>query len=161
MKLYFFRHAEAEDHADSRDDHDRDLTAKGVARTKTAGQVLAALDLRLTHLYTSPRVRATHTAEILARALNLTAEVRDELNFDFDVTAVEKLIAGLSDEHEVLFVGHEPSMSLVVGELTGGNVLMKKGGMARVDVVTAMSPLRGQLAWLIAPKVFDALGAKS
>jgi hypothetical protein len=52
-------------------------------------------------------------------------------------------------------------MSLVVGELTGGNVLMKKGGMARVDVVTAMSPLRGQLAWLIAPKVFDALGAKS
>lgn len=159
MKLYFFRHAEAEDHSSSGDDHDRVLTAKGIARTRTAAQVLDALSVRPTHLYSSPRVRAKHTADILARALNINVEVREEVNFNFDLGAVEKLIAGLGDDHEVVFVGHEPSMSQVVGELTGGNVVMKKGGMARVDVVTTLSPVRGQLAWLIAPKVFDVLKA--
>jgi phosphohistidine phosphatase len=157
MKLYFFRHAEAEDHAPSGDDHDRQLTAKGIARTKTAGQVLSALGIHPTHLYASPRVRARHTAEILARALNVNVEIHEDVNFNFNVAGVEKLIAGLSDDHEIMFVGHEPSMSQVVGEITGGNVLMKKGGMARVDVVTTFSPLRGHLTWLIAPKVFDTL----
>lgn len=157
MKLYFFRHAEAEDHAPSGDDHDRQLTTKGIARSKSAGQALAALDVHPTHVFASPRVRAKQTAELLARALNLTVEFREEVNFSFNVAAIEKLIAGLGDEHEVMFVGHEPSMSQVIGDLTGGNVVMKKGGMARIDVVTSLSPLRGQLTWLIAPKIFDAI----
>ena len=157
MKLYFFRHAEAEDQSPSGDDHDRELTAKGVDRTKTAGQVLDALNVHPTHLFASPRRRAQHTAEILAHALKAEVAIREEVNFDFSVIAVEKLILGLSYEDEVMFVGHEPSMSQVVGELTGGNVVMKKGGVARVDVVPTMTPVRGQLAWLIAPKVFDVL----
>lgn len=159
MKLYFFRHAEAEDHSSSGDDHDRVLTAKGITRARTAAQVLAALSIRPQYLFASPRVRARHTAEILAEALNASVEIREEVNFNFDVAAVEKLINGLEDTNEVMFVGHEPSMSQVVGELTGGNVVMKKGGMARVDAVTTFTPVRGQLAWLIAPKVFDVLKA--
>jgi hypothetical protein len=31
--------------------------------------------------------------------------------------------------------------------------------MARVDVTFFGSPLEGELVWLIAPKVFDALGS--
>lgn len=160
MKLYFFRHAEAEDSSDTTSDFDRVLTPKGVTRTKTAGAVLAALGVRLVHLYASPRVRARQTAELLGRALNMAPVVREEMDFGFDVSAVEKLTAGLTDNQGVMFVGHEPSLSVVIGELTGGNVIMKKGGMARVDVVTTLSPPRGNLTWLIAPKVFDMLGEK-
>jgi hypothetical protein len=35
--------------------------------------------------------------------------------------------------------------------------VLKKGSLARIDVVTIASPLRGRLVWLVAPKVFDAL----
>ena len=39
--------------------------------------------------------------------------------------------------------------------LTGlGRVVMKKGGLARVDV-TAERPMRGYLVWLLTPKVMD------
>jgi phosphohistidine phosphatase len=159
MKLYFFRHGEAEALVSGITDHDRKLTAKGLERTKTAAKALVALNVRPTYIYSSPRIRAHQTAEILAKAFGKDVEIREEVNFDFDLLAIGKLIAGLSENQDVLFVGHEPSLSQVVGQLTGGNVMMKKGGLARVDVVLPTSPLRGQLAWLIPPKVFDVLDA--
>ena len=72
---------------------------------------------------------------------------------------VEQLAEGVNEGGELMFVGHEPSMSEVVGDLIGGEVVMKKGGMARVDGTFFASPLEGELVWLIAPKVFDALGS--
>ena len=155
MKLYFMRHAEAEDISAGLSDHDRKLTPKGVERAKIAAQVIAKFGITPLHIYTSPRVRALHTAEIVAKALGKEAEVDEAINFSFDVQAVENLIQGLAENDEIMFVGHEPSMSQVVGQLTGGNVVMKKGGMARVDAVIATSPLRGNLVWLIPPKIFD------
>ena len=156
MRLYFLRHAEAEQLAAS--DFERKLTTRGVKRTKTAAQVLLKLGIEPEHIYSSPRVRALQTAEIVAAALNLPVEVDDGLDFRFDLEVVEDLIDDLPLDAEVMFVGHEPGMSEVVEELTGAFVAMKKGGMARVDVDYVTEPLRGQLIWLIAPKVFDQLG---
>jgi phosphohistidine phosphatase len=157
MKLYFLRHGEAEDISSAASDHDRKLTNKGIERIQIAAQVLSRLHIQPTHIYASPRVRALHTAEIVAKVLGKKVEVNEAVNFNFNLSAVETLIGGLNDDDEVLFVGHEPSLSKVVDQLTGGNVAMKKGGLARVDAVFPTSPLRGQLIWLIAPKIFDAL----
>ena len=157
MILYFMRHAEAEAHAAS--DHVRVLTKRGIARTETAARVLKNMSIQPKHIYASPRVRATQTAEIVAGALGVMVEVREEVNFDFSREKVEQMITGLNPEDEVMFVGHEPTMSEVVGALTGGLITMKKGGLARVDVVSLGTPLRGRLVWLIAPKVFDAVDA--
>lgn len=153
MKLYFLRHAEASYEAPS--DHLRPLTVKGIDRMKTAGKVLKKLDLHLKHIYSSPRLRAKQTADIVAAALNLPVEVREEVNFDFDVEKLNKMTSGLSKNAHVMFVGHNPSLSEIINELTGANVDMKKGGLARVDVIDEE---RYELVWLIAPKVFDVLG---
>jgi phosphohistidine phosphatase len=155
MKLYFLRHAEAEELAAS--DFERRLTARGTRRTETAARVLVRLGIR-PHIYSSPRVRALQTAEIVAGALDLPVEVDDGLDFAFDLDVVEELIGDLAPDAEVMFVGHEPGMSEVVGDLTGADVAMKKGGLARVDVEFMAEPLSGRLIWLIAPKVFNRLG---
>jgi phosphohistidine phosphatase len=157
MKLYFFRHAEAEPGLSN--DFERRLTRRGTRRTETAAQVLLALGISPAHFYSSPRIRARQTAEILADALEMDVELEDGLDFGFDLDVVERLAEGLDEGSELMFVGHEPSMSEVVGDLIGGEVAMKKGGMARVDVTFFGSPLEGELVWLIAPKVFDALGS--
>jgi len=157
MKLYFLRHGEAEDMSAGISDHDRKLTTKGIERVQTAAKVMSRLHIKPTHIYASPRVRALHTAEIVAKTLGKKVEVNDSVNFGFNLSAVETLIAALAVDDEVMFVGHEPTMSKVVGELTGANIVMKKGGLARVDAVIPTSPLRGQLIWLIPPKIFDAL----
>ena len=157
MRLYFLRHGEAEDISSATSDHERKLTTKGIERLETAAKVLSNLPIKPKHIYASPRVRALHTAEIVAKALGKKVEVNEAVNFSFSLSAVETLINGLDNSDEVMFVGHEPSMSQIVGQLTGGNVAMKKGGLARVDAVIPTSPLRGQLIWLIAPKIFDSL----
>jgi phosphohistidine phosphatase SixA len=57
-----------------------------------------------------------------------------------------------------MFVGHEPDFSTTIASLVGGRVAMKKGGLARVDIISSQpQPLLGELVWLIAPKVFERL----
>jgi phosphohistidine phosphatase len=155
MRLYFFRHGEAEDAA--ADDFSRRLTERGAARVKTAAVVLAKLGVKPKHLFSSPRVRAKQTADILAKTLDVSVEEREEVNFNFDIKQLETLLQGVQADDEIILVGHEPTFSDTLRALTGGEVEMKKGGCARVDVDT-QPMLHGRLVWLIAPKVFDTLG---
>jgi phosphohistidine phosphatase len=154
MRLYFFRHGEAEDAA--KDDFSRRLTERGTERVATAAKVLAKLGVTPAHIYSSPRVRAKQTADILSKALGVPVEEREEVNFNFDMKLLESLLANVMPDDEIILVGHEPTFSNTLRELTGGEIEMKKGGCARVDA--EMQPmLHGTLVWLIAPKVFDAL----
>jgi len=53
----------------------------------------------------------------------------------------------------VVFVGHEPDMSRIVGELIGNaRVRMKKSGCARVSCERA-EPGAGTLIWLVSPEL--------
>ena len=154
MRLYFMRHGLAQDFTDEISDRERQLTDKGVANTKQAAQVIKALGLKLDHLYTSPLVRAQQTAEIVGKALGIKPEIREEVGLGFSITAVAALTHDLAPTSEVCFVGHEPSFSTTVASLIGGRVVMKRGGLARVDIVSSQ-PLLGELVWLIAPKIFE------
>jgi phosphohistidine phosphatase len=155
MKLYFLRHAEAS--YDAPTDHDRPLTPHGIERTEVAARVMHKLGIAPQHIFSSPRLRAEQTAEIVAKALGEEVEINEEVNFNFSVESVITLLGGLGDDaDEVMFVGHNPSMSEVVSLLTGAELSLKKGGLARVDVSSAAS-LDGELVWLIAPKLFDIL----
>src|SRR5262249_26974350 len=139
------------------DDFARRLTDKGVERTQAAALALVKLDVKPARLYSSPRVRARQTADILAKAFGVTVAVRDEVGFGFSVEHVEPLIADAGADDEVMFVGHEPDLSTTVSKLAGGGeIVMKKGGVARVDLFSH-APLRGALVWVIPPKVFDEL----
>lgn len=160
MRLYFFRHGNAED-ADlaSLSDFSRVLTSKGVERTKAAAATLKALDLKLTRLYSSPLVRAQQTAEILAKALDVPVTERDEIGPGFSLEAVAELIADFNDEDAIMFVGHEPDFSTTISRcIGGGDINMKKGSLARVDVLTR-EPLHGMLVWLVPAKVFEQTSA--
>jgi phosphohistidine phosphatase len=52
-----------------------------------------------------------------------------------------------------MLVGHEPDFSETIRALIGGGrVVCKKGGLARVDLLSDAATLSGQLVWLIPPK---------
>ena len=157
MKLYFVRHGIAEDYVDS--DFARELTPRGRRRVAQSAVVMRRLNLRPQRIYSSPRLRSRQTAEIIAGELEIPMTLADEVNFGFDLDDVSALTRDLDSGAEVMFVGHNPDMSLLVHELTGVNVAMKKGGLARVDVFGDAAP-PGELVWLIAPKVFDALAGQ-
>lgn len=156
MELYFFRHGHAEDaQGPDFDDFARKLTNKGVERTVAAAQALLKLGVKPARIYTSPRLRARQTAEILATALGMVAEARDEVNFGFNQHHIPALINEIPNDLSVMFVGHEPDLSITVSALIGGGEIeMKKGGIARVDLL-ARTPLRGVLLWVLTPRVLE------
>ena len=156
MRLYFLRHAQAVDRGRV-DDYSRELTPRGKARTKTAARVISKLDLRLDAIYSSPRIRARQTADIVASELKLPVNSIPAMGeFNWGLASLEGLLAAHDLRNSVMLVGHEPTFSETIEALTGGFVVMKKGGLARVDVYT-QEPTRGSLIWMIAPRVFDVL----
>ena len=158
MRLYFLRHGIAEDLATS--DFDRELTKRGRRRVLASAKVMARLGIAPRQIFSSPRLRARQTAEIVAEALDMPVTLSEAVNFGFDLADARRLTRNLSADDEVMFVGHNPDMSLLVSELTGVDAPMKKGGLARIDTLGAALD-EGELVWLIAPKVFDALGGKA
>ena len=114
---------------------------------------LKGLGLAPDLIVTSPLVRARRTAEIVAEALGLGDRlVEDErLAHGFDVRALGRIAAAHPEAEQLMVVGHEPEFSATVSALIGGGeVVMKKGGLARVDLPDG-SLKRGVLAWLLTP----------
>ncbi len=159
MELYFFRHGHAEDaQGPDFDDFARKLTDKGVERTQAAGRALHKLGVKPARIYTSPRLRARQTADILASELGITPEAKQELNFGFNPQLIPVLINDIPNDTAVMLVGHEPDLSITVGALVGGaEIEMKKGGVVRVDLL-ARTPLRGMLMWVLTPRVMELVG---
>lgn len=158
MRLYFVRHGIAEDLAAS--DFDRALTKRGRRRVATSANVMKRLGIAPACIFSSPRLRSRQTAEIIAEALETPVTISEAVNFGFDHADLRRLTRNSDADDEVMFVGHNPDMSLLVSELTGVDVSMKKGGLARIDVL-GRTVDEGELVWLIAPKVFDALGLEA
>lgn len=124
--IWFLRHGEAED---GDDDFERRLTKKGERQSLDAGKTLAALGVKFDACLSSPKLRARDTARLACEPLGLEVTIDDRLEGGpFDAL---DLAVGFD---EVLLVGHEPDFSSAIGELTGGLVDLKKGGIAAVDV---------------------------
>jgi phosphohistidine phosphatase len=156
MRCYFLRHGlaiEPEDFDGS--DFDRPLTEKGRERMTRAAKTIAALDLKLDVIVTSPLLRAKQTATIVAKALRLEARlVADErLGGGFGPGPLVDVLADHRSAEAVLLVGHEPGMSRTVGHLVGGaEIDFKKGSLACVNLPNPAS-LQGDLVWLVPAKV--------
>jgi phosphohistidine phosphatase len=150
-QLWLLRHAEAEPHG-SREDSARRLTERGEEQARAAGAAIARMGARFDAVLYSPKVRAAQTAELAAEAWGESGrerlEVYPPLAGGFDAAQALDAIAGLGPEAKMLLVGHEPDLSIVAGELTGGRVDLKKGGLAllRLDGPSA------ELAVLMRPR---------
>ncbi|MGH2881593.1 MAG: SixA phosphatase family protein [Solirubrobacteraceae bacterium] len=139
--LWLLRHAEAED---GLPDDERPLTERGAMHADAAGQTLAVLGVHLDACLSSPKLRAVQTAERACEPLGVPVTIERALSGEpFDV---EALTAGLVD---VLLVGHDPSFSLLLHDLTGAQARMKKGGLAGIS--------KGELVTLLRPSELSAI----
>jgi phosphohistidine phosphatase len=152
-QLWLLRHGEAVPH-DSKPDAERELTPRGRRQSEAAGIALAALNIEFAACYTSPKVRARETAELACQALNIEPVDEQSLADGFSRgDALPLLHAHDAEDARVLVVGHEPSFSLLVHDLTGGRVDFKKGGVAAVRVERGA----GELLVLMRPREVEAL----
>ena len=127
---------------------------QGLPRPHLRFEVLL-IHLRLDVILTSPYQRAYQTALVLAKGLKkLDVLVQDDrLAPGFSLPGLTDLLKDHKNAQNILLVGHEPDFSQTISDLIGGGRLVfKKGGLARVDI-TQLSPLKGELIWLVPPKL--------
>jgi phosphohistidine phosphatase len=143
--LWLLRHAEAED---GLPDDERPLTERGMMQADAAGRALWVLGVHIDACLCSPKLRAVQTAERVCEPLAVTVTTEPALSGEpFDV---RELTAGLG---EVLLVGHDPSFSMLVHDLTGAQSRMKKGGLAAIS--------KGELVALLRPAELSAIAKAS
>jgi phosphohistidine phosphatase len=150
-QLWLLRHAEAEPHG-TRSDSERRLTARGEAQARVAGIALARLEPQFEAVLFSPKARARRTAELAAeqwpsQQRELLHE-HEPLTSGFDGEQALDALAGTGADGRLLLVGHEPDLSSVVADLTGGRIDLKKGGLA----VVRLEGVGGELAVLLRPR---------
>jgi phosphohistidine phosphatase len=156
VRCYFLRHGVAADAQQwTGDDDERPLTKEGERRMEREAKTLAALDLDIEAIVTSPLLRAKQTAAIVAAALGLRDRVTEDarLGFGFDESALAAILNERARADTVLLVGHEPSMSATIGALVGAaRIVLKKGGLAGIDFPDETCSA-GVLVWLVPPKI--------
>ncbi len=128
MDLILWRHAEAEDHVDGRDDMKRSLTARG---EKQAARIAAWLDRLLpdgARILSSPALRCEQTVMAMGRKY----KTREELSPDATVADLLEAAQWPDARQAVLLVGHQPVLGETIAQLLGlqhGSCAVRKGAV--------------------------------
>ena len=137
MEIWLLRHAAAEERAESGRDADRALSEDGHRRAKAVASGLAELKPGIELILTSPYRRARQTAEPVARALRLNAQLRETEALE-PSSDPEEILGELREgpAQVILLVGHEPHLGALLGRLVSGRagleIPMKKAALARL-----------------------------
>ncbi len=155
MELYLVRHGVAANRSEWQgNDIDRPLTQEGREEMQRVAAGIAKMGLALDAILTSPYPRASETAEIIAKKLGMTDKLAqdDRLEYGFGRKKLRKILSDHGDAQALMLVGHEPDFSQLIGKLTGGRVVIDKGGMAHITLPDA-DTLKGELCSLLPPRV--------
>jgi len=159
MKLYLVRHAIADDTTSYEDDSLRPLTEKGREKMKKIVAALKDLGVQPDLIISSPYLRASQTASILAKGLKYKEEL---LYSDFLVPMGEPndMIGEINEKYsvdELMLVGHEPNISSLASLLLAGNpdlsINFKKGSVCCLSVDDLHYDRKATLEWLLPPKI--------
>lgn len=140
LRLYVTRHGKAEPDSPTGRDEDRPLRRKGEKQAEYLGAHLLAAD-RHPHLILRSRLlRAVETAAVLAESLGCDQREEPTLGLGHPVSEVIEtleLVARQADPRDVMLVGHNPQMELLVATLVGGatsaSVRMRTGECAVLE----------------------------
>jgi 8-oxo-dGTP diphosphatase len=157
--LYFLRHGDAGPYTGAEDDAARELTAAGVDSLQAGAPLWRSLNLRPAVVLASPLARARHTAELFVAGMGLTDApiIDDRLSPGAAWGDLARAMAKHPQARRVMFVGHEPDLSVAVALLTGAaSVRLRTGGIACVEFPGIPEPGAGELAWLLDPDLYRA-----
>ena len=157
LELYLVRHAiAAERGSDYPDDSKRPLTSDGISRFKKTVKALAALDVDVDVIISSPLTRAKQTAEILSQGLASKPSVTltDALAPAGTPAAIFQELSKHMRKARIALVGHEPNIGELAARLINSRtpIEFKKGGICRIDFEVFPPKGSGQLRWFVPPK---------
>jgi phosphohistidine phosphatase len=162
MILYFLRHASAgQKRANSKQDEKRPLDEQGIEQCRYVGAALAAADVQVDVIVSSPLKRATQTAALVGNeigyeaALKMEPALRPEANFE----TFREMLRKYSKSDYVMVVGHNPSLSefcslLLTNGIEPRMVELKKAGVIRIEYEGKNGAV---LHWSLSPRLVRSI----
>jgi phosphohistidine phosphatase len=161
MILYFLRHASAgEPGTNPKKDEKRALDETGVEQCGYVGRALAALDVQVDVLISSPLKRAAQTASLVGNEMGYEGKLQfeDALRPTAAFTDFRKMLDKYAKHDAIMVTGHNPTLSEFLGRLIseGGceaSIDLKKGAVARAET----NRNGASLIWCLTPKILRTL----
>jgi phosphohistidine phosphatase len=169
MELFILRHGEAGQRSSQVSDRIRPLTATGKVEIMETAKAFKIIGLKFDLVVTSPLKRAYDTAMIVSNIFDIgnRVQVWNELAPEGQRTEVYRKISRLREEYAVLIVGHQPLLGEIVndmihkGKSSPCNLLLKKGGVVRLRLLSKSNIPRGELRWLLSPRILKNIYKKN
>jgi phosphohistidine phosphatase len=163
MILYFLRHASAgESLTNPKKDEKRALDKEGIEQCGYVGRALAAMDVQVDAIVSSPLKRATQTASLVGNEMGYEGKLQIDngLKPGATFTDFRHLLEKYAAQESIMVVGHNPNLSQFLGTVISesgceASIDLKKGAVARVD----MRRSSGTLLWCLTPRVLRTLYA--
>jgi phosphohistidine phosphatase len=161
--LLLLRHGKSDSDARPDADHERPLTRRGRKAAELMGTYLSRIEREPDLVLTSSAVRARATAELAGEAGCWTCPrtVLPEL-YGAAVADVLRCVSAQDDRMtRLLIVGHEPTLSELIGGLVGGGSI-RVPTAALASIVFEVNRWRdvtlglGELQWLVVPRALAA-----
>lgn len=161
MILYFLRHASAGEHViNPKKDEKRALDKDGIEQCGYIGRALAALNVQVDTIVSSPLKRCTQTASLVGNELGYEGKLQIDagLRPEAGLADFRKLLEKYARQEAVLVVGHNPNLSQFLGSVISdsgceASLELKKGAVAKVE----MRRTSGSLQWCVTPKILRTL----
>jgi phosphohistidine phosphatase len=161
MILYFLRHASAGEHVmNPKKDEKRALDKEGIEQCGYVGRALAALNVQVDTIVSSPLKRCTQTASLVGNELGYEGKLQIDagLRPGAGFADFRKLLEKYARQEAVMVVGHNPNLSQFLGSVISdsgceASLDLKKGAVAKVE----MRRTTGTLQWCVTPKVLRTL----
>lgn len=152
-RLYFLRHATAQDRHLPIPDAERTLTDKGLGQARAVARFCERQGLRPQRLLSSPLVRAVETATQFSQHLPgcPRPQVVDWLRLGMPVAQALSELREAVGADSLWLVGHEPDLSDLISRLLGSPhpiVRIKKASLTCITVKPRSSQ-PGQLLWSV------------
>ncbi len=163
MVLYFLRHASAgEPVSNPKKDEKRALDETGVEQCGYVGRALAALDVQVDVVISSPLKRAAQTASLVGNEMGYEGKLQfeDALRPTATFADFRKLLDKYAKHDGIMVVGHNPTLSEFLGRAISESgceaaIDLKKGAVARADFNRGGA----SLTWCLTPKLLRTLYA--
>src|ERR1700739_4529200 len=161
--VYFLRHANAGERMVSpKKDEKRGLDKEGIEQCGYVGRALAAMDVQVDAILSSPLKRSTQTAALVGNEMGFEGKLQIEPALRPEATILDfrKVLEKYARTEAIMVVGHNPNLSEFLGHIVSGagceaNIELRKGAVAKVELRRSS----GSLSWCLTPKVLRTLYA--
>ena len=165
-----------------------ELTENGKKEITRIAKSIKRFKIAFDTILTSPLNSAAQTAKIISSTFKMKGNIVncDELLPEGNSLELYNRLQHFALESSILIVGHEPYLTNIIDDIISHqrskgsprrsvtnrtrmkgitrierSIVVKKGGLAKIRIISTTPELRGELRWLLTPRILKSLFEES